>query len=136
VNIPAELGYTAEHEWVRVEGNVAIIGITDFAQGELGDVIFVNIDNGVGDEVVKGEAFGSIEAVKDISDIYSPVSGKVIEVNPMLEDGISEAEYKRGRRHCVNESPYDNGWIIKVELSDESEIDDLLDAAGYENLIS
>jgi len=136
VNIPAELHYTAEHEWVRMEGNVATIGITDFAQGELGDVVFVNIDNGAGDEVVKGETFGSIEAVKDISDVYSPMSGKIIEVNPKLEEEISEEAYKQGRRHCVNESPYDNGWMIKVELSDESEIDDLLDAAGYENLIS
>ena len=136
MNIPAELHYTAEHEWVRLEGNVATIGITDYAQGELGDVIFVNIGSGVGDEVISGEAFGSIEAVKDISDIYSPVSGKVIEVNPALEDEISEAEYKRGRRHCVNESPYDDGWMIKVEMSDISEIDSLLDAAGYENVIS
>lgn len=136
MNIPAELHYTAAHEWVRVEGNVATIGITDFAQGELGDVIFVNIDSGVGDEVVRGEAFGSIEAVKDISDMYAPVSGKVIEVNPKLEEEISEDEYKRGRRHCVNESAYEDGWMIKVELSDESEVNDMLDAAGYEKEIS
>jgi glycine cleavage system H protein len=135
VNIPPELHYTAEHEWVKVEGNTATIGITDYAQGELGDVIFVNIDAGVGDDVVRGETFGSIEAVKDISDMFSPVSGKVIEVNPKLDEEISEDEYKRGRRHCVNESAYEDGWLIKVELSDESEISDMLDAAGYEESI-
>lgn len=136
MNIPTELHYTAEHEWIRVEGNVATIGITDYAQGELGDVIFVNIDNGVGDEVVKGDPFGSIEAVKDISDLYSPVTGKVVEVNPKLDDDISEDEYKRGRRHCVNESAYEDGWMIKVELSDVSELEDMLNAAGYEEVIS
>ena len=136
MNIPDDRQYTAEHEWCQVEGNTATIGITDYAQEELGEVVYVNLDVDVDEEVAKGGLFGSIEANKDVADIYSPVSGKVVEVNKLLIEVISDIAYKRGKRHCVNESPYDDGWLIKVELSDESEIDDLLDAAGYENIIS
>ncbi|MDO5376112.1 glycine cleavage system protein GcvH [Staphylococcus rostri] len=122
--VPSNLKYSKEHEWVKVEGNTAIIGITDFAQNELGDIVFVELPE-VDDEVSEGDTFGSVESVKTVSELYSPVSGKVIEVNENLED---EPE-------AVNESPYENAWMVKVELSDESELDALLDAASYEAMI-
>ncbi|MBI5974102.1 glycine cleavage system protein GcvH [Staphylococcus canis] len=122
--VPNELKYSKEHEWVKVEGNVAVIGITDFAQSELGDIVFVELPE-VDDEVSEGETFGSVESVKTVSELYSPVSGKVVEVNESLED---EPE-------AVNESPYEKAWMVKVELSDESELDALMDAAGYEEMI-
>lgn len=125
MNVPAELLYTPEHEWIEVEDNIATIGITDWAQGELGDVVFVELPE-VGSEVVQGEAFGTIEAVKAVSDLYSPVTGKVIEINSALDDDPM----------AVNRTPYVDGWMIKVELSDPTEVDTLLDAAGYDNLIS
>ncbi|AVQ34438.1 glycine cleavage system protein GcvH [Staphylococcus muscae] len=122
--VPSNLKYSKEHEWVKVEGNTAIIGITDFAQNELGDIVFVELPE-VDDEVSEGDTFGSVESVKTVSELYSPVSGKVVEVNENLED---EPE-------AVNESPYENAWMVKVELSDESELDALLDAAAYEEMI-
>ncbi|ALN75894.1 MULTISPECIES: glycine cleavage system protein GcvH [Staphylococcus] len=122
--VPSELKYSKEHEWVKVEGNVATVGITDFAQNELGDIVFVELPE-VDDEVSEGETFGSVESVKTVSELYSPVSGKIIEVNEDLED---EPE-------AVNESPYEKAWMVKVELSDESELDALMDAQGYQEMI-
>ncbi|REH87403.1 glycine cleavage system protein GcvH [Staphylococcus felis] len=122
--VPNELKYSKEHEWVKVDGNVALIGITDFAQSELGDIVFVELPE-VDDKVSEGETFGSVESVKTVSELYSPVSGKIIEVNEDLED---EPE-------AVNESPYEKAWMVKVELSDESELDALMDAAAYEEMI-
>ncbi|MCE5701785.1 glycine cleavage system protein GcvH [Staphylococcus pseudintermedius] len=122
--VPSGLKYSKEHEWVKVEGNTAIIGITDFAQSELGDIVFVELPE-VEDELTEGETFGSVESVKTVSELYSPVSGKVVAVNENLEDAPE----------AVNESPYEEAWIVKVELKDESELDALLDAAGYEKMI-
>ncbi|HEC2146702.1 TPA: glycine cleavage system protein GcvH [Staphylococcus delphini] len=122
--VPSGLKYSKEHEWVKVEGNTAIIGITDFAQSELGDIVFVELPE-VDDEVSEGETFGSVESVKTVSELYSPVSGKIIAVNENLEDSPE----------AVNESPYEEAWMVKVELKDESELDALLDAAGYEKMI-
>ncbi|QHW37785.1 glycine cleavage system protein GcvH [Staphylococcus ursi] len=122
--VPSGLKYSKEHEWVKVEGNTAIIGITDFAQSELGDIVFVELPE-VDDEVSEGETFGSVESVKTVSELYSPVSGKVVAVNENLEDSPE----------AVNESPYEEAWMVKVELKDESELDALLDAAGYEKMI-
>ncbi|MCD8904691.1 glycine cleavage system protein GcvH [Staphylococcus chromogenes] len=122
--VPSELKYSKEHEWVKVEGNIATIGITDFAQNELGDIVFVELPE-VDDEVSEGETFGSVESVKTVSELYSPVSGKITEINEDLED---EPE-------AVNESPYEKAWMVKVELSDESELDALMDANGYQEMI-
>ncbi|MFB3234384.1 glycine cleavage system protein GcvH [Staphylococcus pseudintermedius] len=122
--VPSGLKYSKEHEWVKVEGNTAIIGITDFAQSELGDIVFVELPE-VEDELIEGETFGSVESVKTVSELYSPVSGKVVAVNENLEDAPE----------AVNESPYEEAWMVKVELKDESELDALLDAAGYEKMI-
>jgi glycine cleavage system H protein len=122
VNIPADLKYTKEHEWIRVEGNTAVIGITDFAQGELGDIVFVELPK-VGDEVAQHQAFGTIEAVKAVSDMYAPVSGKVIEINGALEDDPM----------IVNREPYGDGWMIKVDMADEGQLGDLLDASAYQS---
>ncbi|TOZ49569.1 glycine cleavage system protein GcvH [Staphylococcus pseudintermedius] len=122
--VPSGLKYSKEHEWVKVEGNTAIIGITDFAQSELGDIVFVELPE-VEDELTEGETFGSVESVKTVSELYSPVSGKVVAVNENLEDAPE----------AVNETPYEEAWMVKVELKDESELDALLDAAGYEKMI-
>ena len=125
MNVPTELMYTREHEWVGVEGKIATVGITDWAQSELGDVVFVELP-AIGREVKQGDAFGTIEAVKAVSDLYSPVSGKVIEVNSALDDDPM----------TVNREPYGDGWMIKVEMSDASELKQLLDATNYSKLIS
>lgn len=122
MSIPAGLKYTKDHEWVKIEGNTATIGITDFAQGELGDIVYVDI-NTVGQTVAQGEIFGTVEAVKTVSDLYMPVSGKVLEVNPAL-DGSPEK---------VNADPYGDGWMIKVEVSGAG--NDLLSADQYKELI-
>lgn len=123
-NTPANLKYTKEHEWVKVEGNIAIVGITHFAQDQLGDVVFVEVP-AVG-RVLKGhEQFGVVESVKTVSDLYSPVAGKVVEVNTELE----------GAPELVNQAPYEGGWMIKIELANPAEVDALLDAAGYEAFI-
>ena len=124
MKFPENLKYSKDHEWVRVEGNEAYIGISDFAQSELGEIVFVDIDT-EGETVDKGEIFGSIEAVKTVSDLIMPITGEVLEVNPKLED---EPE-------LVNNDPYGNGWIVKVTLDDESELDDLLSSKDYKSEI-
>src|SRR5690625_836277 len=124
MNLPEELKYSKEHEWVRQEGNKVYIGITDFAQSELGDIVFVELPE-EGDEVKVNESFGSVESVKTVSELYSPVSGTVVEVNEELEDS---PEY-------VNDSPYEDAWMIVVELSDESELDNLLTADEYKAFV-
>ena len=124
MNFPNELKYTQEHEWIRVEGDVAIIGITDFAQKELGDIVFLDI-NRLGDEIEKHEVFGTVEAVKTVSDLFMPVSGKVLELNPDVEKNPE----------LVNTDPYGKGWVIKISLKNKSEIDQLLSAEAYKKLI-
>jgi glycine cleavage system H protein len=124
MNIPAELKYTKDHEWVRVEGNIAIVGITDFAQSELGDIVYVEVET-EGEELAKEEIFGTVEAVKTVSDLYLPVSGKIVEFNTALE----------ANPESVNSNPYGDGWMIKVEISDASELEGLLSAEEYQNLI-
>ncbi|MBR4213056.1 MAG: glycine cleavage system protein GcvH [Bacteroidales bacterium] len=124
MNVPTNLKYTNDHEWVKVDGNVATVGITDFAQSELGDIVFVDIQT-EGEELGKGEVFGAIEAVKTVADAFMPVSGKVIEVNADLE----------GAPETVNSDPYGAGWMIKVEISNAAELDELLDAAQYQQII-
>lgn len=121
MNIPGNLKYTKDHEWIKVEGNVGIIGITDFAQGELGDIVYVDINPEL-TELTAGESFGTIEAVKTVSDLYAPASGKVLELNKKLND----------EPQLVNTDPYGEGWIIKVELSDVSQLNGLLDAVSYQ----
>jgi glycine cleavage system H protein len=125
MNFPKELRYSEEHEWVRVEGNKAHIGITDFAQDELGDIVFVELPE-VGDEIEADEPFGSVESVKTVSELYAPVSGKVVEVNEDLDDSPE----------FVNESPYEKAWMIVVELSNSSEVDELMTAEKYEEMVS
>ncbi len=124
MNIPAELKYTKDHEWIRVQGNTATIGITDFAQGELGDIVYIDIST-VGKEVAAHEVFGTVEAVKTVSDLYMPVSGKVLEVNKVL-DGSPEK---------VNADPYGEGWMVKIELKNPADINGLLSDAQYKELI-
>ena len=124
MNFPENLKYSSDHEWVKVEGNEAFIGISDFAQGELGEIVFVDITS-EGEKVDKGAIFGSIEAVKTVSDLMMPITGEVIEVNPKLDD---EPE-------LVNTDPYGEGWIIKVSIEDEAELDELLSSADYKALI-
>ncbi|HAY3540362.1 glycine cleavage system protein GcvH [Elizabethkingia anophelis] len=124
MNIPSELKYTKDHEWVKIDGNVAVIGITDFAQGELGDIVFVDVDS-VDDDLASGEVFGSVEAVKTVSDLYLPVAGKVIEFNAELEDAPE----------LVNQDPYGKGWIIKVEIAAAADTSELLSAEDYQNII-
>lgn len=124
MNIPANLKYTKDHEWVSVEGDVATIGITDFAQGELGDIVYVEIET-VGETMDQEEVFGSVEAVKTVSDLFMPVSGEIIEFNDGLESNPE----------AVNKDPYGDGWMIKVKLSNPGEVDGLLDAAGYKALV-
>lgn len=125
MNVPKDLRYSKEHEWVKVDGNTARIGITHFAQSELGDIVFVELPE-VGDDIEANESFGSVESVKTVSELYAPISGKVVEVNENLEDSPE----------FVNESPYENAWMIVIELSDESEVEKLMSAEEYENMIS
>jgi glycine cleavage system H protein len=125
MNIPKELKYTKDHEWISVDGDVVTIGITDFAQGELGDIVYVEIET-EGEELDAEEVFGTVEAVKTVSDLFMPVSGEVIEVNAGLEDNPA----------TVNEDPYGKGWMIKVKLSDTSELDNLLSAEDYAALVA
>ncbi|HDR51196.1 MAG TPA: glycine cleavage system protein GcvH [Mariniphaga anaerophila] len=124
MKIPAELKYTEDHEWVRVEGDTATVGITDFAQSELGDVVFVEIET-EGEELDKGETFGTVEAVKTVSDLFMPVGGEVVEVNEALAD---EPE-------LVNKDPYGKGWMVKIKVGDTSELDDLMSADDYKKMI-
>jgi glycine cleavage system H protein len=121
MNVPAELKYTKDHEWLKVEGNIGTIGITDYAQGELGDVVFIDINPDLA-EIKLGEAFGTIEAVKTVSDLYAPVDGKIIELNKKLND----------EPQLVNSDPYGEGWLAKIEINNSSQVNDLLDSAAYE----
>lgn len=124
MNFPENIKYTSDHEWVRVEGNTAIVGITEFAQSELGDIVFVEIET-VGKTLRKEEVFGTVEAVKTVSDLFMPISGKVIEKNAAID---SQPE-------LVNNEPYGNGWMIKVEISDLAEYNQLMDASTYKSQI-
>ncbi|MET3732295.1 glycine cleavage system protein GcvH [Moheibacter stercoris] len=124
MNIPQELKYSKDHEWIKVEGNTATIGITDFAQDQLGDIVYVDISSQEGDDIAVGEAFGSVEAVKTVSDLFMPVSGKLIAVNEDLN----------GEPEKINSDPYGDGWIIKIEVTNPSELEDLLDAEGYQSI--
>ena len=124
MNIPANLKYSNDHEWVKVEGNIATVGITDFAQGQLGDIVFVDIQT-EGETLGTGEVFGAIEAVKTVADALMPVSGTIVEVNPNPENAPES----------VNTDPYGEGWMIKIEISDPSEIDALLDADAYKAIL-
>ncbi|WP_049437475.1 glycine cleavage system protein GcvH [Staphylococcus hominis] len=122
--VPSEFKYSKEHEWVKVEGNTATIGITEYAQGELGDIVFVELPD-VDDEINEGDTFGSVESVKTVSELYAPVSGKIVETNDELEDSPE----------FVNESPYEKAWMVKVELNEESQLDELLSAEQYSEMI-
>lgn len=124
MNVPDNLKYTKDHEWIRVEGNVGIIGVTDYAQGELGDIVYVDIDPNIA-EIKAGETFGTVEAVKTVSDLYAPVSGKVVELNKKLAN----------EPQVVNSDPYGDGWMIKIEITDSGELNSLLDQEAYKNLI-
>jgi len=124
MNIPSDLQYTKDHEWVKVEGEVATVGITDFAQGELGDIVYVEVET-VDETLDKDEVFGSVEAVKTVSDLFLPLSGEIIEFNEALEDEPEK----------VNTDPYGDGWMVKIKISDTSEITTLLSDADYKELI-
>ena len=123
--VQANLKYTKDHEWIRIEDDIAVVGITDFAQGELGDIVYVEIET-IDQNVKMGDVFGTVEAVKTVSDLFMPISGNVIELNEKLE---SEPE-------LVNNDPYGDGWMVKIKFENKSELDSLLDAQGYEKLIS
>lgn len=128
MNFPNDLKYTKEHEWVRLENNVATIGITEFAQSELGDIVYVEVES-VGDSIAKDEIFGTVEAVKTTSDLFMPVSGKVLEFNPALDE-------KSGNDPTlINSDPYGEGWIIKAEITDPADLDALMDATAYKDLV-
>lgn len=129
MNFPADLKYTKEHEWVRIEGNTAVVGITDFAQGELGDLVYVEVES-VDEELDKDDVFGTVEAVKTTSDLFMPVSGKVIEFNAKLDE--SEGDDPT----LINSDPYGDGWIVKIEMSDPSEAEELMDAEAYQELVA
>lgn len=123
MNFPENLKYTKDHEWIRIEGNQAVIGITDFAQSELGDIVYVEVET-VGEELEREEIFGTVEAVKTVSDLFMPVSGKVLEVNSNLESNPES----------VNKDPYGEGWMIRIELSDTSQLSDLMEVGDYKKL--
>jgi glycine cleavage system H protein len=124
MNLPQELKYTKDHEWVRIEGDVAIVGITDFAQSELGDIVYVDIDT-LDKKVNREEIFGTVEAVKTVSDLFSPITGTVLELNPKLDSNPEN----------VNGDPYGNGWMIKMSIDNVAELDDLLSAEAYAQLV-
>jgi len=124
MNLPQELKYTKDHEWVRIEGNIAYVGITDFAQSELGDIVYVDIDT-LDKKVNREEVFGTVEAVKTVSDLFSPVTGTVLEINPLLD----------ANPETVNSAPYGDGWMVKITIDDESELADLLSAEDYASLV-
>lgn len=129
MEFPKDLKYTKEHEWIRLgEDNTAYVGITDFAQGELGDIVYVEVET-VGESLDQDEVFGTVEAVKTTSDLFMPVSGKILAFNPEL------SEDEEDNPQAINESPYGDGWIIKIELSDSSEVDELMDSSAYEELV-
>ncbi len=124
MEVKENLSYTNDHEWIKIDGNIALVGITDFAQSELGDIVFIEVET-TSEDLKKNEVFGTVEAVKTVSDLFIPMSGKVLEFNSALEDNPE----------LVNESPYDDGWIIKMEISNLDEISDLLDHQAYKTLI-
>jgi glycine cleavage system H protein len=124
MNVPENLKYTAEHEWIRVEGEEIVVGVTDYAQGELGDVVFIEIET-EGETLSKGDTFGTIEAVKTVSDLYMPLDGEVVEVNSALEDAPE----------LVNSEPFEGGWMIRIKISDPSQLDELISAEQYRELI-
>lgn len=128
MSIPKELKYSKEHEWISVEGNIGTIGITEFAQGELGDLVYVDIDT-VGQVVKKDEIFGTVEAVKTTSDLFLPVTGKILEVNSEITESGGDDP------GLINSSPYGDGWIVKIEIMDPSELDTLLDSEAYAALV-
>jgi glycine cleavage system H protein len=125
MNFPANLRYTKDHEWISIDGNVATIGITDFAQRELGDIVYVEVDT-IGKELKTGDVFGTVEAVKTVSDLFLPVNGTVTELNPALS----------GEPELVNNDPYGKGWMVKMTVKDPADIGKLLDASAYESLVS
>jgi len=125
MNVPSDLKYTKDHEWIRLEGDIATVGITDFAQGELGDIVYVEIET-LNDSLEAEAVFGSVEAVKTVSDLFMPLSGEVIEINETLEDAPE----------TVNEDPYGAGWMVKVQYSDLTQIEGLLDAEAYQKLVT
>ncbi|HTN36403.1 MAG TPA: glycine cleavage system protein GcvH [Arachidicoccus sp.] len=126
MNFPSELKYTKDHEWIKAEdGNFALIGITEFAQSELGDIVFVDI-NSVGSNFKADDVFGTVEAVKTVSDLFLPVAGKIVEVNPELEN----------QPELINTDPYKKGWMVKIEMDNPADLDGLMDAAGYQSLVS
>jgi glycine cleavage system H protein len=124
MNVPGNLLYTKDHEWLRVEGNMGYIGVTDFAQGELGDIVFIEIET-LGETLAKEEVFGTIEAVKTVSDMFMPVSGEILEVNPALEESPD----------VINKDPYGKGWMVKIKITNPSEVNDLLSAEKYTTLL-
>jgi glycine cleavage system H protein len=124
MNVPQDLKFTQDHEWIRLDGDQAVVGITDYAQSNLGDIVFLEIET-VGENLAKGDAFGNIEAVKAVEELYMPVAGEVLEVNPALES----------TPELVNKDPYGEGWMIRIRISDAAELDSLLDAAAYGKLI-
>ena len=124
MNIPAELKYTKDHEWIKIDGDIATVGITDFAQSELGDIVYVEVET-VDETLDKEEVFGTVEAVKTVSDLFQPLSGEIIEFNSKLEDAPES----------VNSDPYGDGWMVKIKIGDASEVDSLLSADAYKSLI-
>ena len=124
MNVPVNLLYSKDHEWLRLEGNIGYVGITDFAQGELGDIVFIEIET-LGETLKKEEVFGTIEAVKTVSDMFMPVSGEILEINPALEDSPD----------LVNKDPYGKGWIVRIKISNSSEVNELLTAEKYTALL-
>lgn len=125
MDIREDLKYTKDHEWIRVEGDTAVVGITDFAQGELGDIVFIEVES-IGETLDREQIFGTVEAVKTVSDLFMPISGEVMEFNGALEASPD----------IVNKDPYGNGWMVRVKMSDPSELNDLLDAAAYKDLVA
>ena len=123
MNIPVNLKYTKDHEWISIEGDVATVGITDFAQGELGDIVYVEIEK-IGENFLKEEVFGTVEAVKTVSDLFMPVTGEIIDINEKLNE----------KPELVNEDPYGQGWMIKIKILDSNEVEDLLDLKSYEEI--
>jgi len=125
MSVPAELKYTTEHEWIRIEGDEIVVGVTEFAQGELGDVVFIEIET-EGESLLIGDTFGTLEAVKTVSDLYMPVDGEVVEVNAALED----------TPELINSVPFEGGWMIRIKMTDPSQLDDLMTADAYSALIA
>ncbi len=125
MNFPANLRYTKDHEWVSLNGNIATVGITDFAQGELGDIVYIDI-NTIGENLASEAVFGTVEAVKTVSDLFLPIAGKILEMNPILEK----------QPELVNSDPYDDGWMVKIEVANISDVEALMDAEAYQNLVA